>query len=265
MTPAPQPYYTLQVDVAGCAYDIRMNDAPVYENRRGFPMAAEFPVNRWLRNGENRMSVRVYPVPGRPGLDKEAKCTLTVYRREREAARESRVEEARLEYPGGATRGADDGATIAEAPFTAAVRFGLFRWFTSPDIADNDATLAELVGELERFHGMLEARDLAGLLEAVGERDREDASANYQSLADQQDNSRREYGQFFDDSEYTLRPLIVKNLRLRIYGNGRLARVTLLSNGQSPLYYLTANRQTAGYIGLLFCRSATGKWIIIRS
>jgi hypothetical protein len=90
------------------------------------------------------------------------------------------------------------------------------------------------------------------------------AIANSATLQDQVVNSRRAGTQLFKESEYELRPLITKDVRLRLYGNHRLARAELLSNGQPPLYYLAADRRSAAYITLVFCRDARGKLGIIR-
>jgi hypothetical protein len=263
MAAPSQPNYSLEVNLEGCTYDVRVNDGPVYENTRGFPVVSQFPVNRWLRNGQNELSLRLLPVPGTASID-DAKCTLIVYKRERGAERATRSEVARLEYPGGPPSRRDGAATLVQSQFSASVPFGLFRWFTSPEIMPGDATMAELVRELEGFHALLEAKNVDAILAAVRERDREDAAASYQTLQEQAANSRLEYSQMFDEAQYTLRPFLVKDLRLRLFGNRRLARVELVSNGHSPLYYLTSDRRSAGYVSLTFCKDASGKWLIIR-
>lgn len=259
-----QPFYTVQLNLQGCAYDVRVNDGPVYQNVKGLPLVVEFPINRWTRNGPNEVSLHLRPGAGRSALGEDAKCTAIVYLREKAADRESRREVARLEYPKSAAIRREGDETIASAPFSAAVPFPLSRWFTSAEFTDNEATLSELMRELERYHDLFAAKNIDAILAAVRERDVEDAAANYTTLPEQAASSRREYSPYFNESEHELRPLITKNVRLRLFGNGRLARVELLSNGQPPLYYLTADHQRAGYLTMVFCRDVTGKLMIIR-
>jgi hypothetical protein len=263
MAATPQPYYTVQLNMAGCGYDVRVNDGPLYANVRGYPVVVEMPANRWIRNGGNEVSFHLRPQAGKAALDEGAKASAVVYVREKEADRGIRREVARLEYPGSAAVERRGDETVVAATFSAGVPFGLFRWFTSPMIAEGERTLDELLGELEKFHRLLGAKNMDAILAAVRERDREDAPALYRTIEEQTASSRREYQQFFDETEYALRPLHTKDVRLRIFGSGRLARVDM-KNGQSPLYYLTAVRQTAGYLTLVFCRDVTGRWVMIR-
>jgi hypothetical protein len=258
-----RPFYTLQLNLQGCAYGVRVNDGPVYHNVKGLPLVVEFPINRWIRNGANEVSLHLRPAVGQAALSDRAKCTAIVYLRERDADRATRREVARLEYPKSAVIRSEGDETVASAQFFATVPFSLFRWFTSPEFAAGEATLSELMRELENFHTLLAAKDIDGILAAVRVRDVEDAAANYGTVQDQVANSRREYSQFFD-SQHELRPLITNNVRLRLYGNRRLASAELLSNGQPPLYYLTADRQSASYMTLVFCRDSMSKWVIIR-
>ncbi|MDR3719931.1 MAG: hypothetical protein P4K98_14120 [Bryobacteraceae bacterium] len=258
-----RPFYTVQVNLQGCAYGVRVNDGPVYHNAKGLPLVVEFPINRWTRNGANEVSLHLRPMAGQSALNERVKCTAIVYLREKDADRETRREVARLEYPKSAVIRSERDETVASAQFSATVPFPLFRWFTSPEFADGETTLSELMRELENFHTLLAAKDIDGILAAVRVRDVEDAAANYTTMQDQVANSRREYSQFLD-SRYELRPLITNNVRLRLYGNRRLARAELLSNGQPPLYYLSADRKAASYMTLIFSRDSLNKWVIIR-
>ena len=262
MAAASQPFYTVQLNVEGCAGDIRVNGAPVYENQRGIPFIVEIPDNHLLRSGPNQLTIRMSPMPGRAALDEGTRVSAIVYMRESGQERDARREVARLEYPGAAGT-PEDAATVIGAPFDAAVPFPLFRWFTSPPIDDNAATRDALIRELERIYSLLEQRDMAGILTAVGERDREHASAYYQTVEEQLAETRRMFANLFDPAEYTLRPLRTKNVRLRIFGNGRLARLDL-SNGASPIYYMMAGEDMAAYVTLIFCKDPRGGWLVIR-
>jgi len=263
MAAAPQPFYTVQVDIEGCAYDVRVNDGPLLEDLDGLPVVVEIPINHLVRNGGNEISLRMRPGEGQDALDRETKCALTIYVRESGEDKSRRREVAKLAYPGPAPTRRDGPDTLTTATFPATVPFPLFRWFTSAEIPANENTRAELIRELERFHELLAAKNIDAILAAVRERDREHAAAYYEPLPDQVADTRRGFALQFDEAEYTLRPARVRNPRLRIFGNGRLARLDL-SNGQSPIYYLMSDGDTAVYVTLVFCRDPQGKWMVIR-
>jgi len=263
MADESRPFYTAQLNMEGCAYDVRVNDGPLLENLRGLPVVVEIPMNHLLRSGANEISLRLRPPEGQAALDRDTKSSAIVYVRESGEDRERRREVAKLEYPGAAPARSDGSDTVVTTTFPANVSFPLFRWFTAPEIAANDNTRAELIAEHQRFHDLLAAKNIEAILAAVRERDREHAAAYYETLSEQVADTRRGFQLLLDEGEYTLRPPQLKNPRLRIFGNGRLARLDL-SNGRSPLYYMMTGAQTAVYVTLVYCRDAQGKWLVIR-
>jgi hypothetical protein len=263
MAVSPQPFYTVQVDVEGCAYDIRVNDAPLLENPDGLPVVVEIPINHLVRTGTNEISMRMRPIDGRQALDSDTKRALIVYLRESGETRERRSEVGKLEHPGPAPVRRDGRDMLIATTFSATVPFPPFRWFASPEIANDETTRTELIRELEKFHSLLAAKNIDAILATIRERDREHAEAYYESMREQLTDSSQGFQRLFDDTEYTLRPARLRNPRLRVFGNNRLARLDL-SNGQSPLYYLMSDDETAVYVTLVFCRDAQGRWLVIR-
>jgi len=258
-----QPWYTVQLDIAGCAYDVRVNGGPLYENAQGYPVTVELETNRWLRNGANELEFYLRPLQGQRNIDRDCRCKGVVYLREKSADRDARTEVARLEYPGNSPQRREGPDTIIGARFSAQVPFGLFRWFTSTEIVDSDSTRAELVAELERFHALLASRDIDTALRRLAERDSEEAAAQYRTVAERTSDSRRVLTQLLDETEFMLQPTRTRNVRLRIFGSGHLARLDM-PNGQSPLYFLSADRQRAGYVELVFRRDSAGGWVVAR-
>jgi hypothetical protein len=137
------------------------------------------------------------------------------------------------------------------------------RWSEDPGDRLESKRRNEITQELEKFHSWFSEENLDAIRAARSERDREEAEATYQAVADKISETSTLYRQLFDEEEYLLRPLRASGARLRLFGNGRLARLDMKSGG-SPLYYLTKNRQTAAYVGLVFSRDSRGKWMPIR-
>ncbi len=258
-----QPWYTVHLNLAGCVYDVRVNDGPLYQNVKGFPLVVEIPVNRWLRSGANEISLHLRALPGKTVLGNDCRCSAAVYRRNKSEEREKRTEVARLEYPGPAPVRREGGDTIVSMPFGARLPFAMFRWFTSEEIVPGETTVAALTGELQRLHDLFAAKNLDAIAARFAVRDQEESASVYETLTEKVADTRQLYAQLFDDSKYSLRPLYVENARLRLFGGGRLARLEI-PNGQSPLYYMTTDRQTAAYVEVIYCRGADGGWTVVR-
>jgi hypothetical protein len=258
MTPSARPLYTVQLDIGGVAWEARVNDAPLFAEMQGLRTGTELPLNRWIRNGANRFSYRLRPRPGQDGIPGNTRLSAVLYVRDWEADRQSRREVARVEYPGPTS--VRDGETILETAFQAQVPYPPFLWFASDTIAGGETTRLDLAREYGRFYEWAASRNLEAVVRAMAVRDREDARANYASLGTQVANTRQTYGSLFNGG-YELRPDRTDAAHLRIYGEGRLARLEL-SNGKPPLYY-RASISMVAYLPLLFCRYR-GAWTIIR-
>lgn len=114
LSPKNQPVFKLQADAAGCRYEIRLNDIPIHEDFIALPLDVEFPVSEWMRNGENRISLRIRPPEV---LDEEGE---EVFDQEDYDRHESQVRLGLYVKPNGAPRG--ERVRIATLNFAAKAR-----------------------------------------------------------------------------------------------------------------------------------------------
>jgi hypothetical protein len=260
MTGIDEPLYTVQLDIAGAAADVRCNDAPIFQEQHGYNTVTELTLNRWIRNGANSISLTLGPGDGERQVALGARGSAVVYVRAFPAERESRREVARVSYPAIADRAGN--RLRVEGAFDAAVPYDSLLWLGSETIVPDERTAGELTLELSRFHDWLAGGDLESIVGAMSVRDREDAAAIYQTLDQQVSNTRRTYAVFINDADAELRPLAADRAMLRVYGQGRLARFEL-SNGRSPVYFHLRSMDMAAYMPVFFCRHE-GRWLFIR-
>lgn len=260
MTPSAPPLYTVQLELGGVAWEARVNDAPLFAEPQGFNTLTELPINRWVRNGANNLSLRLRPRPKQTGIPLNTRLSAVIYSRDVGAERQSRREVGRLEYPGPTAD--QNGTTVLQTTFQAPVPYAPFLWFASETIADSEETRLALAREVERFYQWLVDKDLEAIVQALAARDGEDAAAMYRSVAEQQENTRFMYRRLAGGGDYELRPVRTDVALLKIYGDGRLACLEL-SNGKSPIYYRAGSPDLVAYLPLLFCRNH-GRWVIIR-
>ena len=79
--PAPEKrlHFTVGLDLSGCSYDARINDVSVMEGR--FPVVVDLPVNEWVIPGDNRLSLRLTPMPGQTEIGESAKAEIRLQMR----------------------------------------------------------------------------------------------------------------------------------------------------------------------------------------
>jgi hypothetical protein len=263
------PVFVVRIEAAGGAVDVLMNDGPFFQTDHPAPFQTEVPDISWARPGTNEISCRLSPARGQTALDPGAECLLIVYMHENGANPDTRTEITRLAYHVrgaseviGKTESTSDGVTIRRT-FEADAPFPNPEWLSAPVIQDTPETLAGLIGELKNFYKLLETKNMSGILAVLDARDRVRAAHLYQSLEAQREGTRQEYSMVMDSTDMVLRPVIEKNVKLRLFGQGRLARVDLQSNQQSPLYFVAKDKTFAAYVTLIFCKTPTGSWAIV--
>lgn len=57
-----KPFFSVRVDVSGCRYEVRINDVTVVSDQNGYPVTVNFPVNEYIANGENELTVYLMPL-----------------------------------------------------------------------------------------------------------------------------------------------------------------------------------------------------------
>lgn len=262
-----RPYYTVQVTASGCAYDVRLNDGPLFEIPEGYPGTIELPANPWLRTGDNELSLLLRPMPGASTFDRDTDCEAVVYVREAGQDRSQRTEVTRLRYAFG-TGGPVPLPGSAEPlrvnkPFPLQLPLPRWRWLSGVPIRNAGAARRQLASELEAWHGLLRAGNVEALLATQALRDEELAAAYYQPLDARRAETRRELEGLVGGADGRLVDFSAKDLTLRVFSRGRLARLDD-PEGESPIHYFQRGSSLVTYLPLVFTQSTDGNWRICR-
>ncbi len=236
-----RPEFHIQMDVAGCAYQLRINDVIFHEEMDGYPVVAELPVNVWIADGENELGFVIVPVPGAETFDSDTEVTLKITAQDKSRPDITKVEIANLSY----SFSVDNTEQSAAEPerrierrikFEASAPFPKWSWMSGAAIEDKDDAFAKIQELLQKLHSALDSGDMEEVSKIIKVRDQETAIANYIGYDDQRKRTIKEYQQILDLPDWQLAPLESEGLGLRIYGNNRLARIDD-QNGKSPLYF----------------------------
>ncbi|MFH1347445.1 MAG: hypothetical protein ABIH22_02015 [Candidatus Margulisiibacteriota bacterium] len=193
-----KPYYTVQLDISNCVYDVRINDALLFEENEGFPVRVELPINHWLKDGSNIISAYLKPYPGEKTLRKDCDFLATVYVRESGSKRDARIEVVKLEYS--SQKGGEKPLKI-EKSFNVSVPFPKWKWMSAEPLKEDQETLAAIIKKLKDFHSLLKNKDLEKVVNECEVKYEEIAAAYYDPLKDHQDRRRNEFKELMDGWE----------------------------------------------------------------
>jgi len=90
-----QPYYTVQISYVGTGAEFRLNDIPFYLENSNGQVDLELPVSDKIINGENELSIIVFPFGDREGYNKnwennDSRAEAILYVRERSEPKSNR-------------------------------------------------------------------------------------------------------------------------------------------------------------------------------
>lgn len=279
-------YFTLQVGVAFCRCDVRVNDIPILtDDLSGSRVDVEMPLNQHVFTGENTVSFRLLPARSSEqgpsySLDSpHVVCSVELVRKP--YGREGpRTVLASLKYQGASpdpfagSSAEGDGASAVQTAFearehaaaarvvTLATPFPEWRWVRAPAIEPGHETVRDLLAEHHRFWNALRAKDLAELRGMLAANAREMQAAYY--LPDMEE-AWRVVGieELLRNPDARLLPMPTE-LSLEVFANGRLARL-VDARGESPIAFHEGDTGLDAFISAWFCRAgAGGGWVMIR-
>ncbi len=275
-----RPYYTLEIQSAGCQYDVRVNDVSIARDTEGLASTTEYPVSQYVLTGENAVSLRLKARDGGAEFSERSRCRATLFCREDGASQAARERLTSLEFTGAAARTgrgvepspdlpdqppptaetADDGAVLARRVVTLETPFPQWLWLTAQPLEATPDTRRQLEAVYRQLWGLLrtDQRDALNTLSSVKA---QELSAAYY-LTPAQARAWVGFEPMLDDPEAVLDELDFDGLELEIFGQGRLAHLAD-EEGDGPIVFTDKDQTIGRYIRTSFCRTPSG-WTLIR-
>ncbi len=259
-----KPYYYLEADVTSINYDIRVNDCPVFEMWEAAPVKTKFPLNHWMQNGKNTLLVYLRADPEKRAFSIGDYCKLKVMVEEydSENPKPEMVKELSYEFKQIVVQHGKSNLTL-NTVFNADVNFPLWDWVNALPILDTAGSIQVLTKELELIYNALRNKDLDYLSGILSKRDQDIAVAYYVSYNSQKDETIETFDRYFRDQDLELEPFEKSSLRLKTFGNNRLARIDATDN-ESPLFFSDVEGLFNIYIPFTFYKDSEGEWHVIR-
>lgn len=162
--PEPKPMYTVSIEARNVAFELRVNDIPVMVNDDDASTAISgYPINPWLIDGRNTVSVRILPVENSTTDPNDPKYCRVVVSGPKDGATPgpalARVEVKPTSKPG------PDRSPSTEESFSVVLAYPAPAWATSAKIGKDAATQALILDRYREFHRLLGKKDLDGVMQ----------------------------------------------------------------------------------------------------
>lgn len=293
-----KPFFMIGINISGCAYDVRINDVTIMDDKKGFPVSVDMPVNEWIVSGKNQLSIHIRPIGHDTDISTIAEGSATLLVRQSGTPIELNQPISRLAY---SHSGVDEKSKIInsttpgkydsnnkfissaegdvivgevaikisadekEVIITQDVEFysSLPKWaWTDSDIIPNtEDTRKQLIKEYQQIWNLLNSKDVKEkIIPQFTERTKELAQGYYVGEIEMvpMDLEKSPF-----NPELELAALYEDRSYLKISANGRLATLLHDWNDDAMIIYRIPEKNMMETYDITF-RKSGAKWIITR-
>lgn len=172
------PMYTVSIEARNVAFELRVNDVPVLTNDDDASTAMSgYPINPWLIDGRNTVSIRILPVENSTTDPNDPKyCRVVVSGPKADGRPGATLASVEVKPP--LTPGPERSPS-QEATFSVVLGYPAPAWATSTRIGKDAATQKLILDKYREFHRLLEQKDLDGVMQFSAAKFREFSQAMY--------------------------------------------------------------------------------------
>jgi hypothetical protein len=232
-----QTVYTLQVDVISACFEVKVNDVPLYGDKKGNPTKAEIPFSHLLVQGNNEIKVTISPAKHETEFQDHSKTDFEVYFRDIKDAKEDRKLATKIEFPDYKTNVSLKTATIpATGQFTVTLPFTQPTWASCPKLSLSTSIVEEATKIYRAYFALLQQKDVAGILKLTTVKDSDYSKAYYMTLNQQQNKISESIKEIFDEPDFKLLDFDKQTITPQLHGYAKL--ITLVNkDNRSPLQF----------------------------
>lgn len=224
--------YILRVSTAATAFELRVNDFPLFlytdENNIGF----EIPVSLYLKEGENEIGITLRKNP----LDTKVRFKAELFSRNGDA----RASLATFESP---EFSEENMSPVFETKlvFTTVSKIKDPVYFKGVDLTKVPNISIILMNVFKEIHSLFAAKNSKEILELSEEKIREMSERSEEPMGTLTERIRSSMLKEMNNSMWNLKPLTIKEVKPEYYCNGRLATLIEISSGDPVIKYTTSD------------------------
>jgi len=258
---APFITHYLELTCGILAASVRLNDVGVQEDTLAMNIPKQIPVNQWLYNGKNMLSVRCWAPPGTDPADMSgAKVTVRILSLEKGKGEEDLKEVFTVVFP---TPGQTPKLPAeVSKEFELKLSFGPWAWRKGEAFAADKVPLDEISAFAERARGALVGKDIDAVMELMNRKNSEMGAAfdipEKERLAD----SREFMGRLFATRGWAMEKPDYAAMQTRLHAEGRLVEV-LNAKGKELLETPSLDGEFTFCLPLWLAK-VEGEWVLCR-
>lgn len=275
-----KPYYTVQVNVRACKYDIRINDVPLIRGEGN--MTVELPASPWVFSGINTISFELSPLEKKDKFESLTLCKAILYQRQSGTDRETRELISGIIYDPDETQNKQisglekspnfndtnppkieirNTSVFVNRPISLETPFPRWSWLDCPKIPQENTIKNDLLSEYRRFWIILESKNTELIKKLTDIKASEIATAYYFQNRDK-GHEKIQYMRWSTNKDVYLADLITDDLELEVLGDGHLAQL-VDGDKDSPIVFVQKDQTLAHYMPMMYCKTPNG-WLLIR-
>ena len=275
------PYYGVDIDLHNVGVDIRVNDIPIYFDDSKGQLTVEIPAPDAIIDGKNTISINAFLPIKTTEYAAGAYVSITLFQQDVAQGNNEKINLSTAtlkldninaiasieDYVNNQKNTPDvqlkqDKSAFLKVNTTISSPFPRWEWQDGQIIEDNLNNQDSLIKAYQIIHDALASKDIVKLKKQYSKRSNETAIAY--NLADEDAGHRKlSVGDDMLNDDLELRDLHVKNMRLQVMANGKLARISTPRNTQ-PIYYLQENPRLLHLYKFMFYLNENDEWIMIR-
>lgn len=275
------PYYGVDIDLHNVGVDIRVNDIPVYFDDSKGQLTVEIPTPDAIIDGSNTISINAFLPIKTTEYEVGAYVTITLFQQDLAQGKSEKIKLSTAtlkldninaiasteDYVNNQKDTPDaklnqDKSTFLKVNTTISSPFPRWEWQDGKLIEDNLNNQDSLIEAYQILHDTLASKNLVKLKKQYHRRSNETAIA-YNLSDEEAGHLKLSVGDDMLNEDLELRDLHLKNMRLHVLANGRLARISTPRNTQ-PIYYLQENPRLLHLYKFMFYLNDKNDWVMIR-
>lgn len=245
----------LRFDCRDVQFEARVNDFPVFSERKGLRCICRIPINHHVVTGTNLLQIDF----SNSALTDTAHLSIALVTRNASISTQDSKELLSLDNSNFDTPNLSPQSTT----FLVDHSFPEWNWSQAKPADPIKEVRESLEKEFRNLHRMYEQDDRSAILKARTMQIRELSLASYKSIESIEQNINDELDVIRSQPELRLMPLDFDNVRVERYCNGRV--LTFLDEeGDSIIYFMDPESAWCAMIPAYFTRDSLGRFLLCR-
>jgi hypothetical protein len=239
-------FHHLRIRSFGIQYRLLINGAPVFLNEETSEVSLDLPVQHWMTNGNNTLSIAPHAT-SEANLHPEANLRISVLLDPMSAQEPITTWHLTVDQ----LIESINKPEILKHTFSNRSNVTRPKWENANELKDTPELFNALFDAYQGLWKLLQNKDVDGLIRAFREKSADMAYGYNQTLGEYEDHLRVVYSDRFSIPGNVAWPLKRSDLTLKLYANNRLASLEA-SDGCSPLLLFNEHEMLCSYFDALF-------------